>query len=147
MRGIVNWAVVYVVALAIAAALAVPILSFLFVIFSFGLGYLAVVAIGLVALLGPLLLLRRAGWVRFRDGIWRMPWTPLNLWLCALIVHTGASYGQSRWGDVGSTMGAKNMPYAEAFLSPLIFIAQLFNIPLLRTAEWTVIAMAHRNAA
>jgi hypothetical protein len=106
----------------VSLILAQPAVSFLLLIFSFGLLYLPMVAIGLVALLGPLAMLIHAGLSWFGRVNWRILLFTVNIWACALIVHVGLSCGQSRWGDVGGTMGAKNMPYAESFLSPFSFI-------------------------
>jgi hypothetical protein len=118
----------YAVALAFAAALAVPILSFLFLIFSFGLSHVILTGIGLVALIGPLLLLINAVLVWLGRTRADSLWPTTHAWACSLIVHAGASHGVSKWGDVGNIMGGKNSTYLEAFLFPLTFVTQLlFN--------------------
>ena len=113
---------VYAAAIALAAALAWPAGSFLLYIFSLGLSYLLLLPVGLFALLGPLLVLVLAVLAWFRRTNRTVFWVTLNAWLCAVIVHAGAARGMSRWGEVGSTMGAQNMSYGEAFAGPLTFI-------------------------
>jgi hypothetical protein len=117
------WIIPYAIALVLSAAMAVSPISFALVMFSFGLIYLIFLAVGFVALLGPLAVAIYAVMARLGRASWENLWAMVNVWVCALIVHVGTSYGQSHWGDVGGTMGAKNMPYVESFLSPFIFIA------------------------
>jgi hypothetical protein len=119
------WIFIYVISAAIAVALSVPIVSFLLVMFSFGLFYLVMVGVGLVALLAPLAIVIHAGIAWLGRVSWRSVVVTFHIWACALIFHVGASYGQSRWGDVGGMMGAKNMPFTESFLSPIIFLVGL----------------------
>jgi hypothetical protein len=112
---------VYAVATALAVLLAWPTASFLLLVFSLGLIYVVLLPIRLAALLGPAVLLIVAALAWFKRVARSALWTTLHAWLCMLIVHAGAARGMSRWGDVGSTMGAKNMSYGEAFLAPLTF--------------------------
>ncbi len=39
-------------------------------------------------------------------------------WVYCTIIWAGCAFGMSHWGDVGSTIGAKNMPFWEVFFSP-----------------------------
>src|SRR5262249_24529592 len=82
---------------AAACALAVPIISFLFIVFSFGLGIVPLLAIGFIALLGPLAILIHAAVMWAKGASLRPVWITVNAWLVSFIVHTGASEGQSRW--------------------------------------------------
>jgi hypothetical protein len=39
-------------------------------------------------------------------------------WVYCTIIWAGCAFGMSHWGDVGATIGAKNMPFWEVFFAP-----------------------------
>lgn len=116
-----------VVAALMGCALAVPFVSFIFVLLTFGIALYVLTAIGVWAIVGPILLLMCAALAYFRIASWDSFKFVATLWLAALIVHAGFSHGMSRWGDVAGTMGGNNVPYIEAFLSPLMFVVNDFK--------------------
>jgi hypothetical protein len=120
-----EWALVfYPIVMAAAVGLAVPAVNFYFVLFTLGLGFFVYVALGVFALLGPLVLLVHSWLARIFSIGSRLPEvsTTVHLWLWALILHAGASYGRSRWGEVASGMGGKNSSYLDQFFGPVGFI-------------------------
>ena len=116
------------IAAVLGGALAVPLVSFLFVVFTFGLGLFAFIGIGVWAVVGPLAVLLFAGLALLKIASWRAVGFCAVIWLCAVMLHAGFSHGRSRWGDVASVMGGKNQPYGETLLEPLMFVLNGFKL-------------------
>ncbi len=43
-------------------------------------------------------------------------------WVYCTIIWAGCAFGVSHWGDVGSTIGAKNSPFWEVFFAPYLLL-------------------------
>ena len=109
---------------AAAALLAIPHLSFYFFYATLGLGFMLAVLVALWTFSGPILL--PIGALLTRWGLTKN-WQLIALtkfWLCCCILHVGMAIGFSRWGDVASGMGSKNIPFVEALFWP----AQVFGL-------------------
>lgn len=81
-------------------------------------------AFGLLAVMantGPILLIIVAGLRRFG---WAPDWPRLlPMWQASAILWIGCAYGLSHWGDVGSSIGAKNSSYLKMLFAPWLFLA------------------------
>jgi hypothetical protein len=123
--------ILYVVAFIVAALLMIPLNYFMFIFGTFALGFFVLLGIGVVAVIGPVIVLIQTIVLRWLPGPLQSIRATLHLWLCALIVHCGASFGFSRLGDVASSMGAKNSTYTEAFIFPVAFVGGLLKEALI----------------
>jgi hypothetical protein len=107
----------------IGALLAIPIVSFYFILLTFGLGLIFfLTVVGLFALGGASVVLLMGLLASVRVVTWQVFQMSAVIWLAALMLHAGFSFGKSRWGDVASTMGMKNFTYAESFWQPYRFV-------------------------
>jgi hypothetical protein len=116
-----------VVAAVLGCALAVPFVSVFVILLSFGIAMYVLMAVGLWAIAGPVLVLLYAVLAKFRIMSWQSVQNTTLIWLAALLVHAGFSHGMSLWGDAAGIMGGNNVPYIEAFLAPLKFVAGGFK--------------------
>lgn len=53
----------------------------------------------------------------------------LHSWACCLLLCAGWAAGTSRMGDIASSMGARNMPFLDAFLLPDLTLPTLIGMP------------------
>ena len=102
-----------------AAVLAIPLVSFFSAMLIIPL--LAYFACAAVANFGPLVLAALAGLHLLGRGP-RLDWF-FEAWLICTILWIGAAYGLAHWGDAGSPMGAKNIPYLKVLFAPYLLIA------------------------
>lgn len=116
-----------IVAALLGGALAVPFVSFIVVLLTFGIAMYVLLAVGMWAIVGPVCVLLYALLARFKIATWHSFQITAAIWFSALLVHAGFSHGMSRWGDVAGTMGGKNVPYIEAFFMPLAFVLDGFK--------------------
>lgn len=102
-----------------AAILAIPLVSSISAVFVIPL--LVYLACAAVANFGPLILAAVAGLRLFGRGprLERL----FEIWLICTILWIGAAWGIAHWGDAGSSMGAKNIPYLKVLFAPYLLIA------------------------
>lgn len=107
----------WIAALALSLILAIPITTLIasmvvFPILAFG-------ALGIFANTAPLLLLAAAGLRRM--GLALNMHRLLEAWQFSAVVWIGCAYGLSRWGEVGQTLGARNLPYFKVLFAPYLY--------------------------
>ena len=97
-----------------AAFFAIPMVTLVSLMVVFPIIFYAVLAA--IANFLPLVLLGMYGLNRlgYRFDVQKV----FEGWVYCTIIWAGCAVGMSHWGDVGSTIGAKNMPYWEVFFSP-----------------------------
>ncbi|NIJ40962.1 hypothetical protein FHS78_001243 [Parvibaculum indicum] len=106
-------------AMAVAAILAVPLVSFFSAMLIVPL--LACFACAAVTNFGPFVLAVLAG-LRLFGRSPRLDWF-FEAWTICTILWIGAAYGLAHWGDAGSSMGAKNIPYLKVLFAPYLLMA------------------------
>ena len=107
-----------IAAIAFSLILAIPLVTLIsamviFPIFVFG-------ALGIFANAAPVLLLIMMGLRRM--GLRLDSTKLLNSWQFSAIVWIGCAYGLSHWGDGGSTLGARNLPYFKVLFAPWLYL-------------------------
>lgn len=97
--------------------LSVPGFSFMFVLFSMGVGMVPLILVGIWIVVAPAFAV--IDWALHRSRVTRLSHLNVFLqsWICCLMIHLGFAAGYSRWG-FASSMGGKNIPYEEAVLWP-----------------------------
>lgn len=101
-------------AVVIAAIFAIPMVTLVSMMVVFPIIFYAVIAA--IANFGPLVLLPMYGLQRlgYRVDLTRA----FEGWVYSSIIWAGSAFGFAHWGDVGSTIGAKNMPYFDVLFAP-----------------------------
>jgi hypothetical protein len=98
----------------IAAFFAIPMVTLVSMMVIFPIIFYAVIAA--IANFGPLVLL--AMYDLQRLGYRVDPQPAFEAWVTCSIIWVGCAFGFAHWGDVGSTIGARNMPYFEVLFAP-----------------------------
>lgn len=107
-----------IIAIAFSLIFAIPAVTLVsafvvFPIFVYG-------ALGIFVNAAPVLLLAAAGLQRM--GL-RLNPTPLfEKWQLAAVLWLGCAWGLSHWGDAGSTLGARNLPYFKVLFAPWFYL-------------------------
>ena len=98
----------------IAAIFAIPMVTLVSMMVVFPIIFYAVIAA--IANFGPLVLLPMYGLQRLG---YRVDPTPaFEGWLYCSIIWVGCAFGFAHWGDVGASIGARNMPYFDVLFAP-----------------------------
>lgn len=108
----------WLAAIGLSLILAIPMVTLVSSMVVFPM--LAFAALGIFANAGPVLLLAAAG-LR-RTGLSLDTSSLIEKWQFCAVVWVGCAYGLSHWGDVGSTIGARNLPYLKVLFAPCFYL-------------------------
>lgn len=110
------------IAIGAALFLAIPFITFISALVVFPLALYAMFAI--VANAG-FVIMAAAALLQWADV--RLPLAPALIakWRDCSIIWAGMAFSISRWGDVASSMGAKNTPFLDVLFAPLLYLAGL----------------------
>ena len=108
----------WIAAIALSLILAIPLVTLIssFVVFPL----LVFAALGIFANAAPVLLLAAEGLRRM--GLRVDSTRLLEKWLFCAVLWIGCAYGLSHWGDAGSTIGARNLPYLKVLFAPYLYL-------------------------
>ena len=98
----------------VAAFFAIPMVTLVSLMVVFPIIFYA--ALAGIANFGPLVLLAMYGMQRL--GYRVDPQQMFEGWVYCTIIWAGCAFGMSHWGDFGSAIGARNIPFFEVLFAP-----------------------------
>jgi hypothetical protein len=108
----------------LAGIFAIPAVTLVSCMVVFPIAFYAVIAA--IANFTPIFLLFASCLRRWNFAFVDIP-TLWQKWLFFAIIWSGCAYGFSHWGDVASTMGARNYPYLDIWFAPFLWPLGFFS--------------------